>query len=494
MKNLLPIMVLFFNFAVFPQQGWNWQNPKPQGNDLHGLYVDDLGGFVAVGDYGTVIITTDGGDNFSVSHKISGFDGSLNSVHFPTSSVGYAVGTNTSGTGKMFKTTDGGSAWSEVSLPSPDNVPGLNDVFFTSANTGWICGDIAAPGYYLCKTTDGGSNWVNQSNGWVTSDLKSLYFDDESNGYACGSYSALIYTTDGGQMWYPTTGASGVNFESFTKDPSGNWRGSVKEGDILKSTNQGLSWVEKYSGNKELYSITFQNSTVGYAVGQDGVALYTTNGGENWNEGVNNFGLRLAKTRAEGAVGFAIGWNGNILKSVDGGATWNPVGAAITTKIGGNQGIWFIDENNGFLCGSFGLRRTTDGGVTWTDVEPPAKGTFLSAVSFNDASNGLIVGMGKIFKTTDGGVTWTQTGSSTYSLSDVNYASSTEVYATGYDSDTPYGVILKSTDGGSTWVENHSTTISMSNISSDGSNVFAVGTVDDGAEGIILKSTVYIRS
>jgi len=490
MKNLLPIMVLFFNFAVFPQQGWNWQNPKPQGNNLNGLFVDDLGGFVAVGDYGTVIITTDGGDNFTVQHKICDFNGSLNSVFFPTSSVGYAVGANSSGTGKMFKTTDGGSGWSEISLPSPENVPQLTDVFFTSANTGWICGNEAPPGYYLCKTTDGGSSWVNQSNGWVTSDLKSIYFDDESNGYACGSYSAFIYTTDGGMMWFPTTGASGVNFEAFTKDPGGNWWTTVKEGEIYKSTNAGMNWVEKYSGNKELYSITFQNSNNGHAAGQDGVVLYTTNGGENWNAGVNNFGLRLAKTRAAGAVGFAIGWKGNVLKSLDGGQTWNPVGAATYTRHGENRGIWFLNENNGFLCGSFGLRKTTDGGVSWTDVDPPAQNALLNAVKFNDASNGLAVGAhGEIYKTTDGGSTWSLSSTSSFALSDVHYASSSVVYATGYDPDTPFGVILKSTDGGSTWVENNNTNISMSDISSDGSNVYAVGTVNDGSQGVILKST-----
>ncbi len=41
---------------------WHWQNPLPQGNNLRGASFMDANTGTVVGDYGTIVRTTDGGN------------------------------------------------------------------------------------------------------------------------------------------------------------------------------------------------------------------------------------------------------------------------------------------------------------------------------------------------------------------------------------------------------------------------------------------------
>lgn len=72
---------------------WPWQNPLPTGNDLSSVYFIDASTGYSVGRFGTIIKTIDGG---------------LYSVFFADFNTGYAVGRT------IFKTTDGGSTWTDL--------------------------------------------------------------------------------------------------------------------------------------------------------------------------------------------------------------------------------------------------------------------------------------------------------------------------------------------------------------------------------------------
>src|SRR5687768_13373326 len=76
----------------------------------------------------------------------SGTSYDLEDVHFPTDSIGYAVGYQ----GIVLKSTDTGETWSTV---HQDSSKFFNSVFFTSSGTGYAAGGS------LYKTTDGGFHW-----------------------------------------------------------------------------------------------------------------------------------------------------------------------------------------------------------------------------------------------------------------------------------------------------------------------------------------------
>ena len=55
------ILLLISRCTVFTQNGWFAQSPIPQVNPLNGVSFTDPNTGTAVGEYGTIIRTTDGG-------------------------------------------------------------------------------------------------------------------------------------------------------------------------------------------------------------------------------------------------------------------------------------------------------------------------------------------------------------------------------------------------------------------------------------------------
>jgi len=80
---------------------WVWQNPLPQGNTLQDFFFIDTSNGFAVGARGTILRTTDGGNNWD--QQTSGTDDDLYGVAFTDSSTGTAVGNF----GAILRTTDG---------------------------------------------------------------------------------------------------------------------------------------------------------------------------------------------------------------------------------------------------------------------------------------------------------------------------------------------------------------------------------------------------
>ncbi|NIT55319.1 MAG: hypothetical protein GWN00_03500, partial [Aliifodinibius sp.] len=83
---------------------WQWQNPLPQGNSLMDAFILDPNTVISVGNFGTIIKTTDGGVNWNIRHSVSGISEGFSSIYFVDSSRGWIVGLN----GNILHTTDGG--------------------------------------------------------------------------------------------------------------------------------------------------------------------------------------------------------------------------------------------------------------------------------------------------------------------------------------------------------------------------------------------------
>src|SRR5437764_13530954 len=81
---------------------WHWQNPLPQGNNLRGASFVDADTGTAVGEYGTIVRTTDGGNSWTV--QASGTTQTLWAVSFTDANHGTAVGA----AGQIVGTTEEG--------------------------------------------------------------------------------------------------------------------------------------------------------------------------------------------------------------------------------------------------------------------------------------------------------------------------------------------------------------------------------------------------
>jgi hypothetical protein len=150
MRKYFSLTIIFFSLTlqILPQ-GWFWQNPLPQGNTLNGVSFTDANNGTAVGSIGSILRTTDGGQNWVT--QTSGIIQWLIGVSFTDSNNGTAVGLE----GVILRTTNGGQNW--VSQTS-GTTNGLVDVCFTDASNGTAVG----AGGTILRTINGGVSFVEE--------------------------------------------------------------------------------------------------------------------------------------------------------------------------------------------------------------------------------------------------------------------------------------------------------------------------------------------
>jgi len=125
----------------------------------------------------------------------------INDVFFPVQNHGWVVGES----GTILKTTNGGDNWIPQSSGTTND---LKSVFFIYPS-GWAVGE----GGTILKTTNAGINWIPQSSG-TTQDLRSVYFDDHYNGTVVGNSGIILNTTNGGTNWTPQISGSLISLLS----------------------------------------------------------------------------------------------------------------------------------------------------------------------------------------------------------------------------------------------------------------------------------------
>ncbi|MFQ6031592.1 MAG: YCF48-related protein [Candidatus Zixiibacteriota bacterium] len=121
-KTFIILGLMFVAVTSYAQQGWFWQNPLPQGDDLYSVCFVDANTGWAVGDGAKILNTTDGGSTWNTQSFRTSEE--LNSVCFADANTGWAVGWD----GTILHTTTGGYTSVEednnfVELPKNFNLP-----------------------------------------------------------------------------------------------------------------------------------------------------------------------------------------------------------------------------------------------------------------------------------------------------------------------------------------------------------------------------------
>ena len=120
----------------------------------------------------------------------------INSFHFPSNRVGYAIGFSTEARGVFVaKTEDSGVSW-KVWAVLPGESGREGEVFFTNENTGFI---RVQTGKFF-TTSDGGQTWrgIPGTDGNGKPEIK---FADREVGWSVGPYGPFNFTFDGGRRW-----------------------------------------------------------------------------------------------------------------------------------------------------------------------------------------------------------------------------------------------------------------------------------------------------
>ena len=197
--------------------------------------------------------------------------------------------------------------------------------------------------------------------------LRSISFKDNSTGYIAGHGGTILKTTDGGKKWENLI--SGISDNIFDIEVNSNYIIAVGErGKILKSTNDGLTWILKDQNDSYyLLAIKFFNKDTGNAVGSNGTILRTTNAGETWNRQNTglNFTAQFTDIDTRNDIGIVVGDSGYVLRSLDHGESWTDADTASHTNFGKIlYEAKIINDTLIYVVGE-GMKVSTDGGNTF---------------------------------------------------------------------------------------------------------------------------------
>ena len=123
---------------------------------------------------------------------------------------------------------------------------------------------------------------------------------------------------------------------------------------VTHGTYENL-WSPRDSGTSEmLTTVSFVDAEHGWAAGHGGVIIHTEDGGESWAiqrepspQNLPLFDIQFLSRD----VGYASGAYDTLLKTTDGGQTWLHLA---TSSDNIYNGLFFVDESNGFVLGEFG--------------------------------------------------------------------------------------------------------------------------------------------
>lgn len=306
-----------------------------------------------------------------------------------------------------------------------------------------------------------------------------IHFVDSTNGWAARGTDGIYRTTNGGVTFekvrsssYPYPGTNlvthfrSINFASTTR----GWAGNLGPGSYDNSVTDTNLLFETFDGGANWSPVTAIS-----AAGVKGFcSIHVLDAQHIYGAG-----------RVRGPAHFA--------RSTNGGTNWTVTDLTATGIMGGIMDVYFKDAQNGFLVGMdtnayttncSGYRgtiaRTTDGGVTWTNVVTtpvtcsyfwkmswPSPNVGYATLQQNGSYNTVVY-----YKTTDGGVNWasngiplTSFGAASFFLQGIGFANENEGWMGGSSTVSEPFNFITTTNGGLTWsVAGYSNTRSINRI------------------------------
>ncbi len=534
MKNKQVLLSLFLMITIGSSAlgQWSWLNPIPGGDDHFKVtFINSDTGFI-INNY-KVIRTVDGGENWNIVQEFP----NINDIAFDNE-TGYIVCQY----GKAYKSQDYGISWNEVELPylGFGNHPNSVHLFtkdtiiisggqfiVRSFNEGldWEIMEIEDDrpdktiflnpqiGHAICnanymghdkmikKTIDGGVSWDTT---WLSDhysfDMRSIYFYNDSIGYAFNEYYGMLKTIDFGESWEDIYyyGTQDINSFAFVSEETGYAAG--EHGQIYKTYNGGQDWEKVSIQNTLIYgthlsSIYFTEYETGIVVGEHGRIYKTENGGQNWipsaftYKSINNISLPTEN------IAYA-GMANQIIKSTDACQTWEVLNIDIDVTV---KHLQFVDEQTGYWVESWGagydnFYKTNDGCTTKEYIDMGFDYDGISSLFFVNSNEGYVCFNDTwpsdhegVYKTINGSNTWFKVSDETgfAKISFVNSYTGFALKPMSWDR-----ALFKTIDGGQTWesiLENNNSSeiTAFSFVNEDvgyavGDNHFFASTADGG--------------
>lgn len=227
-------------------------------------FADDKHGW-AVGHWGVILHSADGGEHWSIQRTDVGEDRPLFSVHFFDAREGIAVGLWS----LVLKTRDGGHSWQSLTMPAPpEGGRGDRNLFkiFASPQGSLF---VAAERGAVLRSDDRGQSWRYLNTGYNGSFWSGIALADGTLAVA-GLRGTLYRSGDDGQTWQniPTGSKSSLTELVAVGD---KLIGVGLDGVQIESTDQGASFVWTQRDDR-------LSMTAAVAAGRDGLVRFSKRG------------------------------------------------------------------------------------------------------------------------------------------------------------------------------------------------------------------------
>ena len=233
---------------------------------------------VAVGDHGIVLLSDDDGKSFRQAKSVP-VRSTLTEVFFADEKSGWAVGH----WGVILATADGGESWQLQRSDSAVDQP-LLSVYFRDKNRGWAVGLWSL----LLDTRDGGKTWNTSKlppppgGGKTDRNLLHIFSGKSGTIFIAAEQGTVIRSADDGASWnYSATAYKGSFWTGIALRQGTLLVGGLR-GKIYRSTDDGKSWHEVDSGTKSSLTAFCESGAKVYAAGLDGVYLESANDGASF--------------------------------------------------------------------------------------------------------------------------------------------------------------------------------------------------------------------
>lgn len=335
-------------------------------------------------------------------------------------------------TSGLFRSTDGGDSWTELTngLPSGDrgrigmtlceSQPSTLYAIYAESNPGAFDG--------LFKSTNGGDSWTQTNDGTLASLYSSYGWwfgnvrvspTDPNRVYALGL--DFYRTTNGGTSWNSVGGSMHVDHHALDFAANGRiFEGN--DGGMYTSLN-GTAWT-KLSGMavNQFYAIEVneQAPTQRYGGLQDnGTQRTMTGGADDWGSILGGDGFRPLVDPTNAQWIFAEYQYGALHRSSNGGGSFSPIDGSLAGRRNWSMPVEFDPSNSlTLVAGTDRVFRTTNRGTSWTAISPDLTdgsgggnvvfGTITTlAVAPTNAST-ILAGTddANVWITTNGGTQW----------------------------------------------------------------------------------------
>lgn len=236
------------------------------------------GRIVAVGDYGTIILSDDQGKTFHQAKSVP-VSSTLTSVSFVDAKEGWAAGH----WGAILHTADGGDTWQMQRLDTSEDRP-LFAVHFFDKQQGIAVGLWSL----VLATSDGGAHWnpvtipAPPEGGRADRNLFGVFASPKGSLFVAAERGTVLRTDDRGQTWrYINTGYKGSFWTGLALD-DGVLLVAGLRGTIYRSTDDGETWSAVVSGTKSSITDLIEQDGKVLGVALDGVQIDSTDHGASF--------------------------------------------------------------------------------------------------------------------------------------------------------------------------------------------------------------------